>query len=117
MNEIKINSTSIEREIESLQNEMKRLQHMGEVAVNIPEINEMKPDVSFDKVEGDKLWCGGWTVTLQFDKCYARIYDSCRIRFVHFDDTYFNGRKEELSVYHDEETLTKAFKNHIEFLK
>lgn len=111
MNEIKINTASIDHAIESLQNERNRLWHMGEAALSIPEINEMKPDVFFDEVHG------GWTVTFQFAKCYARIYDSCRIRFVHSDDEYFSGCKEELSVYHDEETLIQAFKEHIEFLK
>lgn len=117
MNEIKIKSDSMASFIKSLQDEMERLVHYGEVVAAVPEINEMKPDVFLDHTNGDNVWGGGWTVVFQFDNCYARIYDSCRIRFVHFDDPYMSGRKEELVPYHSDEELVEEFKKHANFLK
>lgn len=116
MNEIKIDSHSMENEILSLQEEMKRLKHKGEVVIAIPEINEMNPLVFLDMTDIEK-WGRHWSVTLQFDKCYARIVDNCRILFVHFDDYYMGGRKAELVPYHSDEELVDEFKKHVEFLK
>ena len=116
MNEIKIDSHSMENQIHSLQEEMNRLKHKGEVVVAIPEINELNPIVFLDKADIEK-WGRHWSVTLQFDKCYARIVDNCRILFVHFDDYYMGGRKEELVPYHSDEELVEQFKKHVDFLR
>ena len=52
MNEIKIKSDSMAYSIKSLQDEMERLVHYGEVVAAVPEINEMKPDVFLDHGRG-----------------------------------------------------------------
>ena len=117
MNEIKVNTKSMENSIQSLQAELARLTHFGEVVASIPEINEMNPNVYLDHTSGDKVWGGGWTCTVEFEKCYARIYDSCRIRFVHYDDEYMNGRKEELVPFYEDDQLIAEFKKHVDFLK
>ena len=116
MKEIKIDSHSMENTILSLQAEMDRLKHKGEVVIAIPEINEMNPIVFLDKAHIEK-WGNHWSVTLQFDKCYARIVDNCRILFVHFDDCDMNGRQEELVPYYSDEQLIEEFKKHVEFLR
>lgn len=116
MNEIKIDSHSMENRIQSLQAEMDRLKHKGEVVVAIPEINEMNPTVFLDIADINK-WGRNWSVTLQFDKCYARIVDNCRILFVHFDDYDMGGRQEELVPYYSDEQLVEEFKKHVEFLR
>ena len=115
MNEIKIDCRSIESSIRSLQEEMGRLKHRGELVLAIPEINEMNPIVYFDRATY-KCWGNSWTVTLQFDKCYARIFDSCRILFVHYDDYELGGRQEDFVSYHSDEELVEEFKKHVEFL-
>lgn len=117
MNEIKIDTKSMESFIKSYNDELARLTHYGEVVAAIPEINEMNPSIFLDNARGDSVWGGGWTCTLQFDKCYARIYDTCRIRFVHYDNEYLNGRKEELVTFYDDEQLVEAFKKYVDFLK
>ena len=116
MNEIKLDCHSMENTILSLQEEMNRLKHKGELVIAIPEINEMNPLVFLDKADIEK-WGRHWSVTLQFDKCYARIVDNCRILFVHFDDYYMGGRKEELVPYYSDEQLVEEFKKHVDFLK
>lgn len=116
MNIIKIDTHSMENQIISLKQEFERLKHRGEVVSAIPEINEMNPTVFLDMADIEK-WGRNWSVTLQFDKCYARIVDDCRILFVHFDDNYMNGRKEELVPYYSDEQLVEEFKKHVEFLK
>lgn len=85
------------------------------MVIAIPEINEMNPLVFLDMADIEK-WGRHWSVTLQFDKCYARIVDNCRILFVHFDDYYMGGRREELVPYHSDEELVEEFKKHVEFL-
>lgn len=117
MNKIKIVTKSMERSIQSLQAELARLTHYGEIVASIPEINELNPNVYLDHVNGDNVWGGGWTTTFQFDRCYARVYDNCRVRLVHYDDDYLNGRKEELVPYHSDDELIKIFKEHADFLK
>ena len=113
MNEIKIDCRSIESSIRSLQEEKDRLKHRGELVLSIPEINEMNPIVCFDRASY-KNWGNSWTVTLQFDKCYARIFDSCRILFVHYD---LGGRRDDFVTYYSDEQLVEEFKKHVEFLK
>lgn len=116
MNQISINTNSMENRIHSLLTEMNNLRHRGELILSIPEINEMKPDVFLDNAHIEN-WGDNWTVTFQFDKCYARITDNCRIQFVHHDDVYGTGRKEELVPYYNDEQLVEEFKKHVEFLK
>jgi hypothetical protein len=94
---------------------MDRLKHRGELVLSIPEINEMKPDVFTDRVRTGSY--ENWSMTLQFDRCYARIFDNCRVMFVHFDNEYMHGRKEEVNTFYDDDQLVEAFKNHVEFLK
>lgn len=117
MNEIKIDTHSMENQISSMKAELERLKHKGEVVNAIPEINEMNPIVYLDKSAAQKNWGDAWCVTYQFDKCYARIFDCCRILFVHFDDEYMGGRKEDFVTYYDDDQLVEQFKKHVEFLK
>ena len=116
MKQIEINTRSMVNSIRSLEDELERLKHRGEIVCAIPEINEMNPDVFLDKVRIEN-WGDNWTVTFQFDKCYARITDNSRIQFVHHDDVYGTGRKEELVPYYSDEQLVEEFKKHVEFLK
>lgn len=116
MNQISINTNSMENMIHSLLAEMNNLRHRGELILSIPEINEMNPDVFLDKARIEN-WGDNWTVTFQFDKCYARITDNSRIQFVHHDDVYGTGRKEEIVSYYSDEQLVEEFKKHVEFLK
>ena len=116
MNQIGINTKSMENRIHSLLTEMNNLKHRGEVVAAIPEINEMNPDVFLDMAH-IKNWGDNWTVTFEFDKCYARITDNCRILFVHYDDYDMGGRQEELVPYYSDEQLVEEFKKHVEFLK
>lgn len=116
MNEIKIDCRSIETSIVSLQAEKERLKLRGEKVLAIPEINQMNPIVYFDRASY-KGWGNSWTVTFQFDKCYARIFDSCRILFVHYEDYDLGGRQEDFVPYHSDEELVEEFKKHVEFLK
>lgn len=116
MNEIKIDTHSMENQIVSMKEELERLKHKGEVVIAIPEINELNPIVFLDKAHIDK-WGTHWSVTLQFDKCYARIVDNCRILFVHYDDYDLGGRKEDFVTYYDDNQLVEQFKKHVDFLK
>lgn len=115
MKKIEIDTRSMTNAIKSYQDELERLKHYVEVAVAVPEINEMNPDVFTDRVRTGSY--EKWSMTLQFDRCYARIFDTCRVMFVHFDDEYGNGRKEEVNTFYDDNQLVEAFKNHVEFLK
>lgn len=115
MNKIEIDTRSMTNAIKSYQDELERLKHYAEVAVAVPEINEMKPDVFTDRVRTGSY--ESWSMTLQFDRCYARIFDNCRVMFVHFDNEYMHGRKEEVNTFYDDDQLAEAFKNHVEFLK
>ena len=117
MNIIKIDTHSMENQIVSLKQEFERLKHRGEIVCAIPEINEMKPNVFLDQNSPRDNWGTSWCVTVEFDKCYACIYDMCRIKFVHYDDQYMNGRKEELVPYHSDEELVEEFKKHADFLR
>lgn len=118
MNEIKIDSHRIHNAIEDLQKELVNLEHKANVVINIPEINAMNPIVEMCRIQSDRQcnW-NGWTATFQFEKCYARIFDSCRVYFVHYDDVYLGGRKDELVPYYNDEELVKIFKEHVDFLK
>lgn len=116
MNQISINTRSMVNSIRSLTEELERLKHRGEIVCAIPEINEMKPYVFLDEAHIEN-WGDNWTVTFQFDKCYARITGNCQIQFVHHDDVYGTGRKEELVPYYDDKQLVEEFKKHVEFLK
>lgn len=116
MNEINIDCRSIETSIRSLEEEKERLKLRGEIVLAIPEINAMNPNVFIDRASIPNFGTN-WTVTFQFDKCYARITDSCRIQFVHFDDEYMHGRVEELVPYYNDEQLVEEFIKHVEFLK
>lgn len=118
MNEIKIDSHSMQNAIADMTKTLGNLEHKAGVVTNIPEINAMNPSVYLDHFYADKTcaW-SGWTATFQFDKCYARIFDTCRVYFVHYDDTYLNGRKDELVPYYSDEELIKIFKEHVDFLK
>lgn len=117
MNEIKIDTHSMENQIISMKEELERLKHRAEIVIAIPEINEMNPNVFFDKNSPQDNWGTSWCVLLEFDKCYACIYDMCRIKFVHYDDNYLGGRKEDFVTYYDDNQLVEQFKNHVEFLK
>jgi hypothetical protein len=117
MNEITINDRSMRDSIAFMQAELERLKLRGEIVCAIPEINEMKPNVFIDKSRPQDNWGSSWGVTFQFDKCYACVYDMCRIKFVHFDDNYMNGRQEDFVTYYNDEQLVEEFKKHVEFLK
>lgn len=54
MNEIKLDCHSMENQILSLQKEMNRLKHKGEMVIAIPEINEMNPLVFLDMADIEK---------------------------------------------------------------
>lgn len=118
MNEIKIDSHRMHDAIEDMKKTLDSLEHKANVVINIPEINAMNPLVDMYHSHADNTcrW-GGWTATFQFDKCYARIFDTCRVYFVHYDDNYLNGRKDELVPYYNDGDLIKIFKEHVDFLK
>lgn len=117
MNTIKIDTHSMENQIISMKEQFERLKHRGEIVSAIPEINEMNPTVFLDQSSPQDNWGPSWCVTFQFDKCYACVYDMCRIKFVHFDDGYMNGRKEDFVTYYDDDQLVEQFKKHVDFLK
>lgn len=117
MKKIEIDTHRMVNSIQSLKEELERLTRRGELVAAIPEINALNPEVYVTRARADMNWGDAWCVTFQFDRCYARIFDCCRILFVHVDDEYGNGYKEELVTAYEDEDFVKEFKNHAEFLK
>jgi len=58
-----------------------------------------------------------WSFKIPKGSRIARIFDNCRILFVHNDDEYGNGHEEELVIAYEDENVVNEFKNHVEFLK
>lgn len=111
MKNIVIDTHSMDNYIVSLKEELERLKTRARAVLGIPEIADMDPKVYLDRDDYN------WRVVFAFEKCYAYFADNCRATFVHYDDGFMNGRKEETVTYYEDDQLVAEFRKHVEFLK